>query len=564
LAIKTNPSLEFDPDRIKAHMAWVSDHFLDMQSHAERSLQKGNYLDAAVWAQIAADFTFHLHPGFYASQTLESLLLQVSRHQEEKMSGRIKHVPAEAPPRHDARPRMLHVITKAYWTGGHTRLLARLISNTSDRYIHNLVSTDQKKALPDWLLSIVKSSGGWYTSLSAATPDLLKRASLLRQLAHEWSDIVFLHVHPFDVLPNLAFGQDGGPPVVLMNHADHVFWLGSSIVDVVADYRLFGQAITLARRGARVSKILPIPLSEPQMGISNIEARERLGIDMDAVVLLTIAAPYKYTPFGGYDFIETITGILSRNRRALLLAVGPASDGRWLEGSQHMGGRIKAVGIQSDLEPYHACADIYLDSFPFGSFTAWLEAGIRSKPVVGLTNLHAPMYTNLDVTPDKSKIHIDSPEEYISMVEKMIAEPEFRREKGKECQSDLSSRHLLPGWNDYFQALMNSLPTSHSVAEKILINTGIEKFDVFLAGNAAYYNADYTRLKALRSHGRHFSFAARCALYLQNLRGHGKKGRLPLKLCTGLYPQFIRKRIGSLFGETGNRDGIPLNRLLQR
>ncbi len=555
--------MEFEPDRMKAQIAWAAEHFFDMQARAEKALQKGDLLSAVVWTQIASDFAFHRHPGFYASPALESLLLEVARKQEEtSIGGKTPSLPA-APMEKGAKPRILHVVTQAYWTGGHTRLLARLIANTGDRFVHNLVSTNQKKPLPDWLLSGVKASGGWYTSLTAATPHLLKRASCLRSLSLGWADCVFLHTHPYDALPPLAFGCDGGPPVVLVNHADHVFWLGASVADVVADYRLAGQAITLKRRGARVSKILPIPLSEPDTGMPKALAREKLGIDKDSVVLLTIATPYKYTPFGGYDFIETLTKIVARNKRAILLAVGPAAEGRWLEASRRTDGRIRALGMQSDLRVFHSCADVYLDSFPFGSFTAWPEAGIRGEPVLGLTNLQVPMYTNLDVVPDKSITHADSLDEYISRLDRLIADPEFRRVKGAECRMDLGSRHLLPGWNDYLHKIMLGLPDRHSVAGKLEVSTALETYDLYLAGFNALYDAHSTRNSSLRGHGRHFPFAARCSIYLQSLVGKGDHGKLQFKFCTGLYPKFLLKRIASSFTRNGKHGDIRLSRLLR-
>ena len=527
-----------------------------MQARAEQSLQRGELLAAVVWAQIAADFAWHRHPGFYASQALESLLLQVAEAQEESMNGGINFSRTAALPGNCSKPRILHVVTQAYRTGGHTRLLERLILNSSDCYTHSLVATAQKSPLPDWLFSAVKASGGWYTSLSLSTPQLLKRAGSLKRLSRSWADIVFLHTHPYDTLPTLAFGGSGGPPVVLVNHADHVFWLGASVVDVVADYRLAGQAISLSRRGVRASRILPISLSEPGRGMASSLARENLGIDDDSVVLLTIASPYKYTPFGGYDFIETVTEILARNKRAILLAVGPRAEGRWLDASRRVDGRIRAMGLQDDLQKYHACADIYLDSFPFGSFTSMLETCVRGVPVIGLTNLHVPMYTNLDVTPEKSRTHVDALDEYISLLEKLIADPDFRRVKGNEDRAYMSARHLLPGWNDYLQAIMSALPESHSVGRTLELSTDMDTHDFFLAGFNALYDAHYTPTISLRKHARHFPFLTRCDLLLQSRRGADNNGQLPFKTCLGEFPRFILNRAVSLFNQNRHQNSI--------
>ena len=542
----TASELVIGPDKLKTDLAWAADHFHDMELRAEQSLQRGELLAAAVWAQIAADFAWHRHPGFYASPALETLLIQVAEALKESSAERINLSGGAALSGISSKPRILHVITNALPTGGHTRLMTRLMQNSSDRYVHSLATTGQKAPLPDWVISAVKSSGGWYTSLSLASPHLLKRAALLRQLGRSRADIVFLHTNPNDVLPLVAFGVDGGPPVVFSNHADHVFWLGTSVADVVADLRLSGQALSLSRRGARVSRILPIPLSEPGPEMSNSLARAKLGIDGDAVVLLTIASPYKYTAFGGYDFIDAVTEILARNKKAILLAVGPSMEGRWLESSRRLNGRIKALGYQTDLQMFHACADVYLDSFPFASFTSMLDTGIRGVPVVGLSNPQVPIFSDLDITPEQSRSHVVSLEDYMALLGRMIADPDFRRAKGDEGQAQIRATHLLPGWDEYLKAVMRALPNSHSVVRKLELSTAMDTNDIFLTGFNALNEAHYTRSLSLAKNGRYFPFTTRADLLLQGLRG-GE--RLPSRAWIGELPRFLLKRVVSLFNQ---------------
>src|SRR5438067_2243266 len=75
----------------------------------------------------------------------------------------------------------------------------------------------------------VKTSGGELMALNPAAP-WIERARALRELARGY-DAVVLHIHHHDPVPILAFADGDRPPVVLFNHADHMFWLGSSIVD---------------------------------------------------------------------------------------------------------------------------------------------------------------------------------------------------------------------------------------------------------------------------------------------------------------------------------------------
>jgi hypothetical protein len=42
-----------------------------------------------------------------------------------------------------------------------------------------------------------------------------------------------LHVHPWSVIPVVALGMTGGPPVMLLNHLSQQFWVGGSVADLV-------------------------------------------------------------------------------------------------------------------------------------------------------------------------------------------------------------------------------------------------------------------------------------------------------------------------------------------
>ena len=62
--------------------------------------------------------------------------------------------------------------------------------------------------------------------------------------------------------PVLAFADKRCPPVALLNHADHIFWLGSTISDLIINQRDIGKVLSEERRFARHNTVLPIPLME--------------------------------------------------------------------------------------------------------------------------------------------------------------------------------------------------------------------------------------------------------------------------------------------------------------
>ena len=71
-----------------------------------------------------------------------------------------------------------------------------------------------------------------------------------------------MHTHPHDPSALIAFGTpDFKRPIILFNHADHIFWLGLSVADYVADLNSGGNKITSINRGAKNSFILSVKLN---------------------------------------------------------------------------------------------------------------------------------------------------------------------------------------------------------------------------------------------------------------------------------------------------------------
>jgi hypothetical protein len=112
-------------------------------------------------------------------------------------------------------------------------------------------------------------------------------------------------------------------------------------------------------------------------------------------VFLTIGSEFKYRPVGELDFPAAMRRLLAKVPDAYLVAVGPdAASPGWGELIHDLGPRVVAVGERLDLPAYHAAADVYLESFPFGSITALLEAGIDGVPFVRLPATAPPPFSS--------------------------------------------------------------------------------------------------------------------------------------------------------------------------
>jgi hypothetical protein len=310
-------------------------------------------------------------------------------------------------------------------------------------------------------------------------------------------------------LPIVAFGIDDGPPIVLFNHADHVFWLGASVADIVADLRPLGHHLSTTRRGVRDSEILPVPLSNPTMEPSREVARRQLCIGSDTTVLLTISAEERYLPFAEYDFLGTITKVMQRNPKAVLIAVGPKRLGRWAQSSELVGNRIRPMGRCTDLSSFYASADLYLPSFPLGGLTALLEAGLRGIPVLGLYFSEAPHLCGADdLALEGLSTHAPTIRDYMAEIEQMIANPALRHERGRMLQEQVRKTHAAPGWKTFLETILRSLPNDHKV-KLPSPSASIQQGDLLQAGLDAAVAPGYTLSTSYFVHGSHLPLTKR-------------------------------------------------------
>ncbi|MDR0372317.1 MAG: glycosyltransferase [Nitrososphaerota archaeon] len=451
---------------------------------ATRALDKGDLTAAVTWAKIAAHFAFIRHPGIYTNPELENLLLDVARRIEQNPPNVSGAFYLKTKPKNFGKMRFLHVITESYDTGGHSPFVSRWIENTIDNSVHSIITTAQNRVLPDILQNAVANSGGWYCSLTELSSNLVEQALLLRLLARNWADAIVLLIHPFDPIPLVAFGIEGGPPVILCNHADHAFWLGSGIADVTVDYHSSAAKLNEKRRGIKGAKLLPIPLKKDPAVSPNIKIRGRLGFNAQDVVLLTVGRAEKFYPFGGYDFLDVMVAFLQKHPNVKLIAAGPPSKGRWAEASVMVEGRIQALGTveRQVLENYYTAADVYVASFPCGSGTALLEAAMHSLPIVGLHLWELPHLSLADdVGFKKLKVHRSSLADFAFSLDSAALNCRSSQQKtrAENVKKNVEHEHCTPGWNSYLDTVLQSLPSQHSVHAPQILNEETDYTDVY-------------------------------------------------------------------------------------
>lgn len=438
----------------RAERAMETNHavFSSRVRQAQQLERQGAVTDAVVVARMAADFASTNHTGTYVSPELEELLQRAGRELH-----RLPQQRTGSKQRRSAGTHVLHVLSAAYDIGGHTRFVWRWIERDRNR-THSVVLTHQRNLTPPQALrDAVTRAGGQLHKLDARPSGLLERAKRLAELSRQ-VDVVVLHTHPFDVIPLLAFAGDSsdpGVPVVLLNQADHVFWLSRNVSRLVVNFRHSGSTFSASRRGVPPANtaLLPIPLQPPPRTLTRGEAKARLGLSEKEKVIFSVASAYKYTALGALDFARIISSFACE-RDVTVLVVGPERNARWARAEAASGGRVRALGRRADLTLFHQAADIYLDSVPFGSATSLLEAGSYEVPVLSLNPFAGAGVMMLD---DPALAHADimrtSVRSYRERLSELLENDQARTQAGCETASRIAHTHAGEGWLAQLEAM---------------------------------------------------------------------------------------------------------------
>lgn len=425
--------------------------FCQLVRSAAAFADSGAWERAAVQAQLAARFAWTDHAGLFASKELEDLISRI-RTSVPAAVGR----PESAAP---GRQVIVHVATQLYGTGGHTQSIARWIRE-DPLSSHKLVLTRQGMAqIPAKVTAHLPDSSD-VLLLDRRPGGLLRRAAALRRFVRA-ADVVIVHAHPYDVVPALALGLEGSPPAVYVNHADHVFWVGTSAATVTMNLRQSGRDLSVSRRGIAPERCMvanrPLELS-PAGGLDGFQrsaARLRLGVADGELLVVSAAAGSKYSAVGQESLIGLFSALIRHRPEMRLLVAGPAAEGQWLEAAGASGGRIRALGRLPEVQGLLSVADVYLDSYPFSSLTSLLEAGAHGLPLVTFRGHPEECAVLGSDSPGMVK-ELFSPateQEFIETFAALADSPALRAARGTASREAVLAGHSPAAWAETVSAI---------------------------------------------------------------------------------------------------------------
>jgi glycosyltransferase involved in cell wall biosynthesis len=360
------------------------------------------------------------------------------------------------------------------------------------------------------------------------------------------ADIVVLHVHPYDVLPVLALATWADrPPVLFMNHADHVFWVGATVSDVVVNMRDSGARLAVERRGLEASRLalLPIPIDMPGRSPSRMEAREALGLDAGEVVALSVAQDYKFEPYGALDFIETLMPVLTRVPNLTVLAAGPSPQGQWAVAEARSLGRLRALGVRSDLDLLYRAADFYVDSLPLCSLTSLLEAGSYGLPLVTLRSRPGAEILSAD-PPGLGDVLLvaDDPDAYARAVIALAEDRDARIHAGEQTRRCVGAASSGEGWLRQLESVYAMALTLRSEGRPPTVASVPPRFDYVDHRLAELHGASSRLEEAIKGQLR-FAPPRRRVAIAAGLWGAGRPVG-PLSMAPDWATTYLRRAIG--------------------
>ncbi|MCD9584363.1 hypothetical protein [Tenacibaculum maritimum] len=310
--------------------------------------------------------------GIYSSEVLESFFANygIERKKIREDFKEIVPVPNSC----------LHVVTKAYLTGGHTRVIERWIDacNPSEKHSVILLNQTNLRRIPNLLKDLVKNKNGDFIILPSSS-DEVDKANKLRNIAFSYESII-LHHHPNDAVPLMAFSaKEFNRPIVCFNHSGHTFWLGSSIVDFCIDIEKNQNNCTIQKRGIKNTAIIDMPVDShiDHAPLRKESLKVKFNIPKEKVIISSMASMYKYTPMEEIDFVSSIRKILEANDNAVFIGIGITKTiDKWRQLALNFEGRVFLLGHvnYNNISQYLEETDLYIDSFPYNSWLSLIDA----------------------------------------------------------------------------------------------------------------------------------------------------------------------------------------------
>lgn len=382
------------------------------------------YEDAANYAKNLCRYAWLNFTGYYSIWKIEHYLNIVGN--------KIPKLESYNTPKNN---KVLHICSEIYETGGHTKLVFNWIKNDPEK--EHFIAITRPRKNEERVAEIYQFDFDKVKLLEGKTTCAL--AYQLKKYANEYQYIV-LHIHPDDVIPLLAFSDvDFKIPIIYNNHADHIFWIGNSIIDILVQIRNSVGKLDVIRRNIKDYFLLPILPDYNEVNYKSSYYRK----GENKINILSTGSQYKYKPTDNHDFFSSIYKIAQRHENVEINIAGVNPDYEFAQKCSHP--NINFLGNIENLQDYEANCDIYVEGFPIASFTALLQPAIKGKCIQLMHNppIQIKLFEDDETT---GFVYPTTEENWQKNLSQLIVNKEYREQLTQKQQLFIKKEYSLQSW----------------------------------------------------------------------------------------------------------------------
>lgn len=435
-------------DKIISSIYYNRRNFLSMERHVKNIKNLERKCDMAA---RAACFAIDNVCDIFYSPIIEGTFISLAKQIKVPLSKKYK------------KNTILHVLTESCIFGGHTRCVERWIKFCPE-FKHSLVLIKQKGKIPEKLINLVKKSGGkTFDMLKSGKIKPVETAIELRKLASEY-EYILLHTYANDETPLIAFGtEDFTRPVILFNHADHRFWLGASISDMVADLHTGMHSVVLDRRGVSKNRtvVLGVPPDEYSVLPDKLSARKNQNIPLDRKVVFLSGGDRKFYSSKKVVICDVVDDLVKHDKNIIIYIVGISPNYKWWpELKKKYPNNLylfNKLDYAKEYNDYVAAADLILDSMPIGGVTTMIDAVNAKKPVLTMnTFFQSDFLIN-------SMAKCDSYKEFIDKAIRILDDEAYATDLVNNVYNSFKQKNSKQKWKKRWLDMLKKTPDRHGI-----------------------------------------------------------------------------------------------------
>lgn len=407
------------------------ENYNSLKSNAINALNENKIEKSLDYVYIASSYAWKVQFGKWYDDELEQLLPRIGKHIKKQVVGFKTDKSKEI--QKDVKS-IVHVVSFLSDVGGHSEVLRQWVNiltglvENQRIYITNVSKTATKYSYLDDFAN--KGIGVRQLSHNNSYVDRIKK--LIEYFEEDLPDFAILYINPNDVIAVTALQTlQNKPYVIFFNHADHVFWLGKNIIDILVEFR--SNSVKYSNAFRNINRICVIPLT------TDIKPRKIpktfYGIPENSTLSVSIGGFHKLLGDPEWNYFKTIERILEQFPNHYHLLITSSHRGELeehLTDTPNIRKRFIIDGPYPDLEPIYGVADFLIETFPYSGGMVRIEAMACGLPIVAVRNKKFEIFSESDETlPSEYRFMGFTEDQIVEYSSEFIKNTELRKQVGE-------------------------------------------------------------------------------------------------------------------------------------